>query len=73
MSQGASQTPKGQQERSGVRLGVRLGVSRVHTHVVYEFSLQEADRLEGQEVVEQEGVGVLQGSDDTPGGGASSM
>lgn len=36
------------------------------THVMNEFSLQETDRLQSEEVVHQEGVGVFQSTDDTP-------
>lgn len=38
----------------------------VSTHIMDEFSLQETDRFQRQEVVHQEGVGVFQSTDDTP-------
>lgn len=31
-----------------------------------EFSLQEANRFQGEQVVNQEGVGVFESTDDTP-------
>lgn len=36
------------------------------THIMDEFSLQETDRFQCQEVVHQEGVGVFQSTDNTP-------
>lgn len=36
------------------------------THIMDEFSLQETDRFQCQEMVHQEGVGVFQSTDDTP-------
>lgn len=35
-----------------------------HTHIMNEFSLQEADRFQGEQVVDQERVGVFESTDD---------
>lgn len=43
-------------------------IDMVVTHVVDEFSLQEANRFKGEQVIHQEGVGVFESPNDTSEG-----
>ena len=37
----------------------------INTHIMDEFSFQEANRFQGEQVVKQEGVGIFESADNT--------